>query len=564
MFAPRLQTMAPIAPYRSLTLVLTLTLILALAGCSAQHYRQQADDQVYGILEAAARSVSSQSKTFPLERPVDNLRQQLLSSDDEVLLDLQNTLDVAAENSRGFQDQKESLYRTALSLTLAQHDFALRFSGGGAGDIDGVDDDSMDVSLSDDLSASMNTESGGRLVASFANTFLQSLVSGGGWDPSSLLSLTFTQPLLRGAGKRIVREPLTQAERDVIYAMRSFERFRRSFSVDIVSDYYGLLSQVNDLINLHNNYDSVSEDVRLTEDLVAAGRRSKENLAQARQNQLQAENRIVTARARLQSSMDRFKVRLGLPTDGNLQLDEQEFDRISTLGVNWEGLTEVQAMQLAMARRLDYRTVLDQVADAGRQVLVAEDALDSILDFSSAIEVPTEPGKAMKFDWDKVSWAAGFNLDLALDRLAERNAYRSALINLDAAIRNREALEDQIKSEVRQALRDLLTTAKSHEIQTMAVEVARARVQRTEAFLAAGGRDNIQQRDLLEAKDALLAAQLSQTQALVDFTTARLRLLRDLEALIMEPKGLRFDPGLPLPEVATMTGLPKEPNEHSH
>ena len=41
-------------------------------------------------------------------------------------------------------------------------------------------------------------------------------------------------PLLAGFGERIVREPLTQAERDVVYAMRNFERFRSGFSIRIV------------------------------------------------------------------------------------------------------------------------------------------------------------------------------------------------------------------------------------------------------------------------------------------------------------------------------------------
>ena len=37
------------------------------------------------------------------------------------------------------------------------------------------------------------------------------------------------------------------------------------------------------------------------------------------------------------------------------------------------------------------------------------------------------------------------------------------------------------------------------------------------------------------------------TRATVDYAIARLELLRDLEGLALEPKGLRYDPGLPLP-----------------
>ena len=55
-----------------------------------------------------------------------------------------------------------------------------------------------------------------------------------------------TQPLLRGSGSRIVYEPLTQAERDLIYEVRSFERYRRSFAAgrcafeDAMIEYHAL------------------------------------------------------------------------------------------------------------------------------------------------------------------------------------------------------------------------------------------------------------------------------------------------------------------------------------
>ena len=48
--------------------------------------------------------------------------------------------------------------------------------------------------------------------------------------------------------------------------------------------------------------------------------------------------------------------------------------------------------------------------------MVAEDTLRSILDFSSAVAIPTERGNPVKFDWSRVNWSAGFDLDLALDQ----------------------------------------------------------------------------------------------------------------------------------------------------
>src|SRR5205085_12355891 len=50
----------------------------------------------------------------------------------------------------------------------------------------------------------------------------------------SNLTLTFMQPLLRGGGYAVTLESLTQAERTLLYAIRSFARFRKVFYVTIV------------------------------------------------------------------------------------------------------------------------------------------------------------------------------------------------------------------------------------------------------------------------------------------------------------------------------------------
>src|SRR5690606_34663159 len=155
--------------------------------------------------------------------------------------------------------------------------------------------------------------------------------------------------------------------------------------------------------------------------------------------------------------------------------------------------------------------------------------------------------RPFQLDWNRVEWSAGFDLDLALDRLPQRNGYRSALIAFDAAVRAREQLEDVIAADIRATVRNLASLEKSYLIQSEAVALAELRVARTEMFFVAQGRFNTTTRDILEAKDDLLAAQLALTGATVDFAVAKLQLLRDLEALPLEPRGLRYEPGLPLP-----------------
>jgi outer membrane protein TolC len=385
-------------------------------------------------------------------------------------------------------------------------------------------------------------------VFSFINTFLRSVMNGGSFDGSSIMNLTLTQPLLRGAGQRVVREPLTQAERDVVYAMRQFERFRTEFSVRIVSDYWNVTAQIADLANVEANYASLVKSREQIEELALAGRRTVTDLGRARQSEYTANQQRVAARNRLQASLDSFKLTLGLPVTSHLDLDPTELDRVTERGVSEVAISEDDAVHLALDRRYDYRTAVDEVEDAGRRILVAEDALRMTLDFSAALNVPAESGKGLNLDWSRVNWAAGFELDLALDKLVERNAYRSALISFDVAVRNRELNEDSIANEVRGSLRNIRSAIDSYEIQTVALELAKQRVEATTALYDAG---RVEALEKLDAQDALLQAQLDLTAATVAYAIARLQLMNDLEAVALESHGLRFDPTLPMPQPET-------------
>jgi len=535
-------------PARPIAPVVLLVPLFAGACWSPAWNRNAADDQVYGILEDAAERVTGEKKRIPVERPVDTLRRRLVEGHLPVQLSLTEALDVAAENSRDFQRQKEQLYLTALDLTRNRRDFEVIFGGGGAAAISGEADDTADVALGDDLSAAVNTTAGTRLVLSFVNTFLRSVVHGGSFDGSSILNLTLTQPLLRGAGRRIVREPLTQAERDVVYSMRTFERFRAQFALRVVSDYWDVVGQIADLRNVEANYQSLSQSREQIEELYRAGRRTITDLGRAKQSEYNADAQRVAAVNRLQTSLDRFKLTLGLPVTAQVELDPAELDQVRARGVEAVDLTEDLAVELALQRRYDHRTAIDQVEDAGRRIFVAEDALGMTLDFTAALNVPAESGRGLNLDWSRVNWSAGFELDLAIDKLVERNAYRSALIAFDLAVRTREQSEDEIAADVRSSLRNIQTALESYRIQSVAVELAAQRVEATTDLYAAG---RVQALEKLDAQDALLQAQLDLTAATVDYAVARLQLMNALEAITLENQGLRFDPTLPLPHPKT-------------
>ena len=79
--------------------------------------------------------------------------------------------------------------------------------------------------------------SGGQLLAGFANQVVFNFVGKNPIQPTvqSSLPLTFMQPFLRGGGRAVVLENLTQAERNLLYQVRIFAQFRQQFIVDMLT-----------------------------------------------------------------------------------------------------------------------------------------------------------------------------------------------------------------------------------------------------------------------------------------------------------------------------------------
>jgi hypothetical protein len=78
-------------------------------------------------------------------------------------------------------------------------------------------------------------------------------------------------PLLRGAGM-VAREDLIQAERNMVYAARDFERFRREFLFDITSDFLNLVVQQQAIVNAEQDVEQRQRFEERERSLAEAGR----------------------------------------------------------------------------------------------------------------------------------------------------------------------------------------------------------------------------------------------------------------------------------------------------
>jgi outer membrane protein TolC len=451
----------------------------------------------------------------------------------ETTIDLISLLELGAKNSREYQDQKERVYRAALGFMREREDFAGRpsalFSSSAT-----ASNDTESLGLGGELGFSRMLERGGSYALSLGGDFLRFISSPTSENLASFLDLSIALPFFRNAGQEIVQENLTQADRDLLYALRDFERFKQEFTVDLTSQYLRILSRKQRIKNEESNLKQLQLTRERNEAMFAEGRLGIVEVDQARQQELGGRSRLIAAEQDLDRSLDDLKLRLGLPVDSRLHLSSEDLQRLPSPLDAPLSVPEVTAMKLGLHRRLDLRNAVDGVADSERRVKVAENQLepDLLLRFSSRADSANL--KPLRYNFSDGTYSATASLDPGLYRELESIALRQSWLDRERAFRDQEATADTVKAEVRDALRGLLLAQEEYRISKDAFALAEKRVASSEALLAEGRATT---RDFLESQDAYLSSQNTLLDALIDYRIAALVLLRDTGVLVVGPGG---------------------------
>jgi outer membrane protein TolC len=541
-----------------------------LGGCTAAHHRRAADNDVYQIVQQVERQVFGRTNAFTIDTPYSGRKPADIAPDELIedrlqtnwrVLTIEGALDLAVNNSRRYQAEKENLYLTALGLTGSRHQFSPQFFDVASVRVDRtgaprigtqrvpildtnnmvvgfvnvpVQDSPVTVSgaARNSIGVTKLLKTGGLLGVTLVNDLFRYYTGDPQRTITSLISVDIFQPLLRGFGRNNPAvENLKQAERNMVYAIRDYGFFQEDFAVEVVNDYINLLAQKD---NIRNRYTNYLGRVQATKRLEAREDRDRRiDVDQARQAELTAKNNYVNTVATYRNSLDQFKIQLGLPLGEKVFLDDKALDEIEQTGLVPVPLDPEQAYRLAVQRQLPILNAIDRFEDRKRKIRLAADELKPGLDFFADARLGSEgPTDYTEFDPDKIRAGAGFELDLPFDRLAERNEYRATLVDFESELRTLTLTLDNLKDSIERGLRTLEQRRQNYQIQKNALELANRRVA-SSTMLQQAGRAEV--RDLVEAQDAQIAAQNAVTSALVAYQEARLQLMLDIGALDTQP-----------------------------
>ena len=224
-----------------------------------------------------------------------------------------------------------------------------------------------------------------------------------------------------------------------------------------------------------------------------------------------------------------------------IQIDQ----RVELIALQEFTMKEDETVATGLRSRLDLMNIRAQVMDSRRRVEVAANALESVLDVRVEGDVLTPVGdNPLDFRADLSNFRAGVSFTAPLDQVAERNAYRVALINFDRARRTYINFEDQVKFQIRQSWRQLSVLGQNFEIARQQVRLAALQL---DAVVEEANRPGQEQgtgtqglnflnalRDVLDAQNALISIW-------VDYERNRLSIHRDMGIMQIDPTGIWYD-----------------------
>ncbi len=178
-------------------------------------------------------------------------------------LTLGETIDIANINSREYQFQIENLFLSALDLTFGRFQFDVRYLGIGGQNPQAelnrrrLANGTQELDLASRIGVNQVLPSGAQWAVELANNTLWLFSGSNQTNSVSLLSYSLVQPLLLGAGRKIVLNNLTQDERNVLYQTRTLARFRKEFFTDNVAGGSGFLQLLQQTQVINNERDNI-------------------------------------------------------------------------------------------------------------------------------------------------------------------------------------------------------------------------------------------------------------------------------------------------------------------
>jgi len=400
--------------------IIGLALLLGFySGCSRSHYRQKADKEAYALVKTVASDSRWQLQDYSLKaardsrfydpfdpdcepmptddptahrlmKRVDGIKgskawakygktpytenprwQQYLSVDETgaIVLDKETAVRLALKHSPAYQTSMEELYKSALLVSTQRYQFDAKFFGGNS--LLYTVDGRPTTTLTDrpEVSVNRHLASGADIMVGLANTLTWQFSGEDTFSSQSVLNFTFIQPLLRGGGRAVALENLTQAERNFLASVRQMAYYQQGFYVSTMTGpsgvagpggapaggagggYYSLLSEQVKINNQMQQIATLEEALNRTTQMFIAGRIDKKSeVIRTRLQLLNSQNRLLQQKGQYEGAIEAYLQSLGLPPDQKVRVQDPLLEQFEIMSPSLQKLQEEVNLLLAILR----------------------------------------------------------------------------------------------------------------------------------------------------------------------------------------------------------------------
>jgi outer membrane protein TolC len=347
---------------------------------------------------------------------------------------------------------------------------------------------------------------------------------------SGALTVTLTQPLLKGFGPRVSAEALVSAERNLAYNRRTFEFRRQSLLISIVEVYFGLLQQENSIRNFERNLENIKKQARRAQIREQFGQVTRTDVFRSQLEVTKAESSLAQAKEAVKLAQDAFKLDLGLPPEFAIALAAEVVEyHAGAMGVD-------EAVQLALQNNPDWLNAPLKLEDARRTLAIARNGTLPQLDLTASHtwNTTSEQHLFASYGLDSRSWSVGATMAFPIDNYVNHREYEQAVITYRQAEREFLRLRDRLVADVQGRFINLRQSELAMQFAERAIGDAEKAARLAEFDYERGLATN---RDVLDAQEGLLEARNSYQAALVAARIQQFRLLQFVGKLQTDDEG---------------------------
>jgi outer membrane protein len=331
------------------------------------------------------------------------------------------------------------------------------------------------------------------------------------------LTLSVTQPLLRGAGVEVNTSPIVLARLDETISAEDFKLVLQNTILQVEAAYWDLVVAETQVQAISEALEAARENLRITTRRFEEGKDKRVVVSLATSAVTSREADLVAARLHLATASDLLKRLMHdpeLPLAQPVVLLAMEPPLADPTPVGSPLLEK--SLSVALQNRPELHQADARLSQADLRERVAKNATLPQLDFVASygltgLDKKLGPAMEQQFSTEFYNWSAGLNFSFPIGNRGPTAAYHRSQLLQSQTVRTREDILQQVMLDVSQSVRNLAAAQESILASRAAREAAEQTVKDEEAFVSAGA---ALLKDLLDAQGTLADAKVREMQAM--------------------------------------------------